>query len=147
MNRTRIEHSAGGVVIRTVAGAHHVLVIRDPYDNWGLPKGHLERGESAAAAALREVHEETGLAGVELGPELGSIDWYFRAEGHAVHKFCTFFLMRSEVGEPVPQRSEGISACLWVPLDDALRKIAYDNTREMIARAAVHLADARVDGP
>lgn len=126
-------------MVRTIGGVVHALVIRDPYDNWGLPKGHLERGESAAAAAVREVHEETGLVEVFLGPELGCIDWYFRTDGRSVHKFCTFYLMRSETGEAVPQESEGIRECLWLPLDEAMRKITYDNAREMIARAAVRL--------
>lgn len=141
MSRPRIERSAGGVVVRLIAGVRHALVIRDPYDNWGLPKGHLERGEDAETAAVREVHEETGLAGVELGPELGCIDWYFRVEGRAVHKFCTFFLMHSAAGELVPQTSEGIRECLWLPLDEAMRRISYDNAREMLQRAAERLDD------
>src|SRR5688500_17848393 len=72
--------SAGGVVVRAHDGVPHVLLIRDPYQNWGLPKGHLEPGEDSQSAAVREVREETGLALVELGPELGMIDWYFRRD-------------------------------------------------------------------
>src|SRR5690606_37487395 len=64
------ERSAGGIVFRARDGVPHVLLIRDPYRNWGLPKGHLENGEDEAAAALREVREETGLEHLELGPEL-----------------------------------------------------------------------------
>jgi len=134
-NRARIERSAGGVVLRTIDGVVHALVIRDPYKNWGLPKGHLEDGEGSGDAAMREVEEETGLSDVALGPELATIDWYFRANGILVHKFCAFYLMGSDTGDPVPQKDEGITACEWVPLDEAEGRISYDNAREVMQAA------------
>ncbi len=88
--KARIEHSSGGVVARHMDGAVHLLLIRDPYGKWGLPKGHVEDGESSREAALREVREETGLTGLDAGPSLGTIDWYFRFKGELVHKFCDF---------------------------------------------------------
>ena len=110
----------------------HALVIRDPYRNWGLPKGHLEDNETSAGAALREVAEETGLEDLRLGRELVTIDWYFRARGVHVHKFATFYLMYSDVGDPIPEKAEGISDCLWVPLTEADKKITYDNAGEVM---------------
>lgn len=140
MARARIERSAGGVVARRIEGEIHVLLIRDPYRNWGLPKGHLEDAEDAAQAALREVREETGLEALELGPELDTIDWYFRLQGTLVHKFCAFFLMTSPEGEPVPEIEEGITECIWLPVDDALVRISYDNARAVLGQAAELLA-------
>lgn len=122
-------------MVRVIAGEPHVLVIRDPYQNWGLPKGHLKRGEGSGEAAVREVREETGLTDVVLGQELASIDWYFRAEGKLIHKFCVFFLMTSEAGEPEPQRSEGITECVWLPLPEAAARISYDNARDVVTVA------------
>ncbi len=139
MTRPRIERSAGGVVVRSIGGVPHVLVIRDPYDHWGLPKGHLESGEDEPMAALREVEEETGLTDLRIGVELGCIDWYFRADGHPVHKFCTFFLIHSLQGATVPEVAEGITECVWLDLDDAVKRISYDNAREMVRVAAQHL--------
>ncbi|HEX9887543.1 MAG TPA: NUDIX hydrolase [Longimicrobiales bacterium] len=130
--RERREDSAGGVVIRSIDGRIHVLLIKDPYKNWGLPKGHLEEGETSVEAALREVTEETGLSDLHLGPELGTIDWHFRQDGEGVHKFCVFFLMRSERGETIPEEREGISECVWAPLEEAASRITYDNARSMI---------------
>lgn len=127
-----VETSAGGVVVRTIEGEEHILVIRDPYRKWGLPKGHAEDGETAAETALREVLEETGLTDLTLGVELTTIDWFFRASGQRIHKFTTFFLMRSEAGEPVPAQNEGISACEWVPLRSAHMRISYDNAAEVV---------------
>ncbi len=128
----RIERSAGGVVLRSIGGVVHALVIRDPYHNWGLPKGHLEDGEGSGDAAVREVTEETGLVDVALGPELATIDWYFRAGGKLIHKFCAFYLMGSQAGDPVPQQDEGITECVWVRLDQAEGRITYDNAREVM---------------
>lgn len=144
--RPRIERSAGGVVLRRIEGVLHVLLIRDPYDNWGLPKGHLERGEGPRDAAVREVHEETGLVGVRIGMELGAIDWYFRHGGRLIHKYCTFFLMSSPRGDAEPAVQEGISSCEWIPLADAPDRISYDNAREMVVRAIEAVADGPLPG-
>ena len=136
------ERSAGGVVVRAQGGTPHVLLIRDPYRNWGLPKGHLEEGEDAATAALREVREETGLERIELGPALGSIDWYFRRDDRLVHKFCSFFLMISSAGNAIPEVSEGITECVWLPPEQAMARVTYDNAREMIRIALQRLGPA-----
>ena len=99
----KIERSAGGVVLRRIEGEVHVLLIKDPYRNWGLPKGHVEPGEDDLGAALREVEEETGLSALVVGPELTTIDWVFRLRGRRIHKYCAFFLLASPEGRPVPE--------------------------------------------
>ena len=134
--KARIEHSSGGVVARRMDGNVHLLLIRDPYGNWGLPKGHVENGESSCEAALREVREETGLTHLEAGPSLGSIDRHFRLKGDLVHKFCDYFLMASPHGDTSPEVSEGITECRWLPVDEAIETVAYDTAREVVVRAA-----------
>lgn len=133
--RARVETSAGGVVFRW-SGTAEVLLIRDPYENWGLPKGHIEGGETPAEAALREVEEETGLAALEIVAQLPTIDWYFRNRGKLVHKFCHFFLLEATAGEPVPQLEEGITDCQWLSVGDAVETVSYANAREVIVAAA-----------
>ncbi len=122
--------------MRSDGSVAQVLLIHDPYGNWALPKGHIERGEDAASAALREVREETGLEHVELGVELGSMDWYFRRDDLLVHKVCSFFLMRFAGGELSPEVAEGITECEWLPAPEAIARVTYENAREMI-RVAV----------
>jgi 8-oxo-dGTP pyrophosphatase MutT (NUDIX family) len=137
--RARVETSAGGVIYRWRDETPHILLIRDAYQHWGFPKGHLEDGETPDAAALREVEEETGLGHLVLGPRLQTIDWFFRARGRLIHKFCHFYLIESPTGETVPQATEGITACSWVPLPVALEQISYDNAREVLRNAAAVL--------
>ncbi len=139
-SKKRTERSAGGVVLRRIDGTLHFLLIRDPYKNWGLPKGHIEASEGVDAAALREVEEETGLADLELGPDLGTIDWYFRHRGRLIHKYCQFFLMVSRDGEPHPEAEEGITECRWLPVDEAIATVTYENARYVLQTAAEMLA-------
>ena len=134
--RPVVETSAGGVIYRWSGETAHVLLIRDRYQHWGFPKGHLEGAETAADAALREVEEETGLQQLRLGPRLETIDWFFRFRGRLIHKYCHFYLIESPEGDTCPQLEEGITECVWLPLDEAISSISYDNARQVLRLAA-----------
>jgi len=130
------EVSAGGIVFRRGPdGKVRFLLIRDSYQNWGFPKGHLENGETPAEAAQRETEEETGLARLVVHGPIRIIDWFFRFRGRFIHKYCHFFLMESREGEPDPQTDEGISACRWCTYEEALETLSYDNARGVLRRA------------
>lgn len=144
MTRSRAtrEVSAGGVVYRMEDGRPLFLLINDSYRNWGFPKGHLEKGERPESAAQREVAEETGLADLSLRSELATIDWHFRFRGKLIHKVCHFFLMETTTAKTSPQREEGITACKWLPIEEALALISYANAREVLQRAAAMVGGA-----
>jgi 8-oxo-dGTP pyrophosphatase MutT (NUDIX family) len=133
--RAKQETSAGGVVFRVEDGQPLFLLIRDSYKNWGFPKGHLENGERPEAAALREVHEETGLEGLAVRGAIETIDWYFRFRGRLIHKVCHFFLMETTSDQTSPQRAEGITACRWAPFAEAVQVVSYANARDVLKRA------------
>jgi 8-oxo-dGTP pyrophosphatase MutT (NUDIX family) len=134
--RAELEVSAGGIVFRrSPEEGPRFLLIRDSYDNWGFPKGHLEDGESPAEAAQRETAEETGLEQLVLQGPIRVIDWHFRFRGRHIHKYCHFFLFESPSGEACPQVAEGITDCQWRPLEEALDLLSYDNARGVLKRA------------
>ena len=152
--RAELEVSAGGIVFRRVPGeGAKYLLIRDSYNNWGFPKGHLEGNESPAETALRETAEETGLDRLVLQGPIRVIDWHFRFRGRHIHKYCHFFLFESPDGEPCPQVDEGITACQWLPLGEALDVLSYDNARGVLKRAGemvrtlVAIGAGRAGGP
>jgi hypothetical protein len=70
-----------------------------------------------------------------LGRKLRTINWYFRLKGRLIHKHCTFFLMTSLTGDPVPEEAEGITDCIWLPLIEAIDRVGYENAREVLRDA------------
>ena len=133
--RAQQETSAGGVVYRKGDDGPLFLLIRDSYQNWGFPKGHVEAGERAEDAALREVREETGIGEVSIRGTIDTIDWYFRFRGRLIHKVCHFYLMETSQAITSPQHAEGITACQWVHYAAARTAISYANARQLLLRA------------
>jgi ADP-ribose pyrophosphatase YjhB (NUDIX family) len=100
---------------------------------WSLPKGHIEAGETAEEAAVREVEEETGIIGRVVAP-LGTIDFWFVAEDRRVHKTVHHFLLRALGGELSDSDVE-VSEVAWVPLEELESRLAYADERRLIRRA------------
>ena len=136
-------HAAGCVVYRFgEGGAPLLLLIRDQYGRWTLPKGHLERGEPASAAAVRETLEETGVAG-ELGALVGEISYpVTNRRGETYTKRVAFYLLRADGSAVTPQADEGISDAGWFPPDEALARNGYEDMRGLLRRAIELIGDA-----
>jgi 8-oxo-dGTP pyrophosphatase MutT (NUDIX family) len=87
-----IEISAGCVLIDRFGDEPRALLIRVRAHGYELPKGHLEAGETPEQAALRELREETGIeSAVEVGAEVGMIEYSFPGEGRWIRKQVRFF--------------------------------------------------------
>ena len=143
----RREFSAGGVVVRPAGGAWEIAAIRPagkPLGLWALPKGRIDEGESAEAAAVREAAEETGLETTPVR-KLGDVRYWFSWEGERIYKVVAFFLLRYRSGSlgdlPAAFRHE-VDGTRWLPLEAAPRRLAYDGEREMARRAAATLGPA-----
>jgi ADP-ribose pyrophosphatase YjhB (NUDIX family) len=100
---------------------------------WSLPKGHLEGGETAEQAAVREVAEETGISGTIVG-ELGTIDFWFIADGRRIHKTVHHFLLRA-VGGQLSDSDVEVTEVAWVPLPEIADKLAYSDERDLLTAA------------
>ena len=128
--------AAGGVVWRPAAGGVEVVLVHRPrYDDWSLPKGKLDPGETFEQAALREVEEETGLR-CELGRLVGETTYRDNKERL---KLVRFWAMRAGDGDFDPD--DEVDDLRWVPLADATPLLSYDFDRELVERVAAEGVD------
>lgn len=131
--------SAGGVVVEDRPDGPWLLLIARRNNAgdllWSLPKGRVEQGESREEAALREVQEETGLR-CDLVSSAGTIDYWFvwRDEHVRYHKFVHYYLMRPR-GGTLEARDDEADEVGWLPVEEALRTLAYDNERRLVERS------------
>ncbi|HET8994069.1 MAG TPA: NUDIX hydrolase [Rhodococcus sp. (in: high G+C Gram-positive bacteria)] len=144
--RTVRETSAGGLVVDGLGGPPDKLCAaligrtdRRGRLLWSLPKGHIEKGETAEQTAMREVHEETGVRSKVL-TELGSIDYWFVTEGRRVHKTVHHYLLRYLGGELSDADIE-VTEVAWVPLTELRSRLAYADERKLADIADQLIAD------
>ncbi len=134
--------SAGGVVFQRAGDPVRILVLQHEGGKWMLPKGTIEAGETPEAVAVREVREETGLSRVRVVGDLGEerYSFFWRTEDAFYDKTVHYFLLEFLGGEEAtPQREEGFVAVEWVTVDEALSRIKYKETREIVRRARAKL--------
>ncbi|WP_028059252.1 NUDIX hydrolase [Candidatus Solirubrobacter pratensis] len=118
--------AAGGVVRRE---GRIAVVHRPRYDDWSLPKGKLDPGETWAEAALREVREETGLE-CELGEELSSTSYHDR-KGRS--KLVRYWLMDVVGGEFEP--NDEVDELRWLTPAEAAALLTYPRDAELAQEA------------
>jgi ADP-ribose pyrophosphatase YjhB (NUDIX family) len=116
------------------AGIEVALIATNAGQRWGLPKGHVRRGEAAEDAAMREVAEETGLNGA-VERHLATIEYWFRAGSTRIHKYVDFFLLRYTDGMLVPQEAE-VDDARWFPLDVALQLASFERERDVLIKVS-----------
>jgi 8-oxo-dGTP diphosphatase len=119
--------AAGGVVLDS--DGRVAVVHRPRYDDWSLPKGKLDEGETFEEAALREVWEETGLR-VSLGEELPSVHYFVRDRPKVVR----YWLMAVE-SDPGFAPNDEVDELRWLSPADAVALLTYDRDKGVVEAA------------
>jgi ADP-ribose pyrophosphatase YjhB (NUDIX family) len=153
------EISAGGVVIRQAENTWWVAVIEPQKEPQppkpgvksksqklplALPKGLVDPGEKPEQTAIREVREETGITALPI-TKLADIKYvYVRTwgDGERVFKIVSFYLLRYQSGridDIAPDMRIEVKRALWVPLEEAAKKLSYSNERKVVRLAQEYL--------
>jgi 8-oxo-(d)GTP phosphatase len=128
-----VVRAAGGVVWRAGAAGTEIAVVGRPrYGDWSLPKGKLEPGEPAIAAAVREVHEETGTTAVPQ-VRLPSVQYLTGVPG--VEKSVDYWSMRVRADHGRPPDDE-VAEVRWLPVPQAPALLTYAHDRGVLAAFA-----------
>lgn len=134
------EEKSSGIIVFTEDGDRLYLLLHYAAGHWDFPKGHIESGESETKAARREAEEETGLSEVDLIDAFREkIGYFFKRGGKTVHKDVVFFLGRTTSHAKVHLSYEHIGY-EWLPYDEALERLTYDNAKGLLRKAEKRLS-------
>lgn len=134
------EKSAGAVVYYKPENGPLLFLLLQPSPGkpWGFPKGKLQESESEAAAASREIFEESGLSINEFDPDFClRIHYTYRRGRRLIKKEVTYFLAATT--QMQIHLSWEHSAYCWVSLKEALEMVVYENARDTLHHAYAHL--------
>ena len=134
----RTVYAAGAVVWQPGPDSTvEIAVIHRPrYDDWSLPKGKLDRGETEPLTAVREVFEETGFR-VHLGSRITAVSYPI---DQGIKK-VRYWAARSIGGEFVPNSE--VDELIWLPVSEALKRVNYTQDRKVLRRFAKCPADTQ----
>ncbi len=136
---SRIVYAAGAVLWRRADdnAALEIAVIHRPrYDDWSLPKGKVDPGETTPVAAVREVFEETGSHSI-LGRRLTAVSYPIDLGVKKVY----YWAARSTGGEFTP--GSEVDELVWLPVADATKKLDYAQDRKVLRQFKKQPADMR----
>ncbi len=122
--------AAGCVVADTETEEPRYLVVHRPrYDDWSLPKGKLDKGETFLEAALREVKEETGFVGKKPRP-VGTVGYLTKAGNPKVVKWWLTVPKKGKF-----KKNAEVDKIRWATFDEAMETLQYTNDRSVLDRA------------
>ncbi|MCV7441791.1 NUDIX hydrolase [Mycobacterium paraense] len=137
---SRVVYAAGAVLWRPAddgnPGLEVAVIHRPRYDDWSLPKGKVDPGETAPVAAVREVLEETGHGAI-LGRRLDVVSYPIEQGVKKVH----YWTARSTGGEFTPGNE--VDELVWLPLAEAKDRLTYPHDRKMLRHFAKQPADTQ----
>ncbi len=127
-NKAELIQGAGVVLWRIHKKVTEIALVHRPkYNDWSLPKGKVESGETHLACAYREVMEETGYEGI-FGPEVGTAKYL--AEG--TPKEVRYWSARAVGESSGPYDVKEVDEVIWLSVSEAKKKVSVDDDREII---------------
>ena len=137
----RKETSAGAVLLCDTSGKNEFLLLNYPQGHWDFVKGKMEVGETPHETVRREMREETGISNFKLIKGFEEyVEYNFRFKNEAVHKKVIFFLAKTDMKKI--SLSHEHNDYLWLGYNDALKKITFENAKNVLAKANKFLLDA-----
>ena len=137
------EISAGVILARNKTQREYLVL--DYGTHWDFPKGHIEAGEDPETAAARELQEETGIRDAQFVPGFTeSMRYFYRKAGEGMLKVVIYFLAETPAGDVTLSHEH--SGYVWLPYDEALKRLTFRNARELLIKAHT-FPDAWPPGP
>jgi len=134
------QQSAGIVIYRNNNNNNYeYLLLHYASGHWDLPKGKIERDETKEEAALRELHEETGLTGTIIPGFQEQLSYIFTDyDGLVTHKMVYFFIGKSNDQSIVLSHEH--QGFIWLPYEQALQRLTYSNAEDILKKAYLFIA-------
>ncbi len=137
------ERSAGVVIFRKSEKGIHFLLLNYPTGHWDFVKGKIETEESTKKTAVRETKEETGITDLEFIDDFEEkIEYNFQYDGNLIHKQVLFFLAETKTKEV--NVSIEHTDYIWLDYEKAVKKITYQNARNVLSKAQNLLIKAKL---
>lgn len=143
------EKSAGAIIFRREGNNIYYLLLHYKTESkrgghWGFAKGHVEEGETEEETAKREIVEETGIKNIKINHGFKELEKYFfrksyglkgeaRKKAPWVFKSVIFYLAETETKEV--KISEEHSDFIWLPYEEALKKLTFKNAKNILKKA------------
>lgn len=132
------ERSAGAVLFLEDRKENIFLLLHYPSGHWDFVKGKIEDKENPHQTVIRETKEETGITDLQFVNNFEEkIEYNFKLNGDTVHKEVVFFLAKTNT-KNVKLSYEHLDY-VWLDYESALKKITYENAKEILKKAKHYL--------
>ena len=132
--RVKKEKSAGAIVFYRGDSGLEFLLLHYGKGHWEFPKGHIEGRETERETLLRELEEETGILDARLVPGFRhELQYFFMENKNTIAKTAVFYLAESESRDI--RLSFEHSEYEWLSFEKALKRLSFQNTRELLRKA------------
>jgi 8-oxo-dGTP pyrophosphatase MutT (NUDIX family) len=146
-----VKETSCGAVIYKIENANPIflLVKSAKSGNWGLPKGHMEKGETEKETAVREIFEETGIKQLKFDDNFRQEDVYIIDNeettklGYKIEKHVVYFFALSAGNEILEYDKKEISGSRWVNFQKAKELLLFHNSKEILSLAYKKIIEER----